>query len=94
MKGISTLTEAEILGRRLKVALLKYFQAGHTLAKLGAESDQFAPDFTRQELQDAARGLVAAKFLRRIRGKTRDSVYITSEDGKTTLAALTGDDQV
>lgn len=73
--------------RRLKISLLRYFTQGHSIHILGQEADKF-PGFTADELKDAARGLVAAGFLKRARGRTKAATYLISEDGLATLTAL------
>ena len=77
----------DIRSRKLSIALLRYFQVGHTLARLSAHAADF-PGYTADELKDAARGLIAAGFVRRARGKTKDSVFLITQDGLATLAAL------
>ena len=60
--------------RRLKIELLSYFKAGHSIATLGADAGKFS-DFTADELQLAALGLRDSGFIKKVRGRTRDVVY-------------------
>lgn len=73
--------------RQLKILLLRYFREGHSIFALGQAADEF-PGFSRDELQEAAKGLVKARFIERVRGRTKNAVYITTPDGEATLAAL------
>lgn len=69
------------------MTLLRHFILARSMAALGQDAGDF-PACSRAELQRVARGLVAAGFLRRVRGKTRGAVYMVSQDGLTTLHAL------
>jgi hypothetical protein len=76
--------------RALKVALLRYFEIGHSLSRMTREIDQF-PGFTADELKDTARGLIASGFLKHARGRTRAATYVMSRDGKLVLDLLEND---
>ncbi len=73
--------------RRLTVALLRFFIVAHSMAAVSQEGGALS-GYSRRERRHAARGLLAAGFLRQVRGKTRGTVYVLTQDGLAALRAL------
>jgi predicted transcriptional regulator len=70
--------------RRLTITLLQFFTLAHSMTAVSQE----AGEFSREEMQEAARGLIAAGFLCRVKGKTRGAVYVLTQEGLAALKAL------
>ncbi len=77
----------DIRSRKLSIALLRYFQVGHTLSRLSAHAADF-PGYTADELKDASRGLIASGFIKLVRGRTKASLYLRTSDGDVVLNSL------
>jgi hypothetical protein len=73
--------------RRLRILLLSYFKQGHSISRLSQEAQRF-PDFSRGELKRVARALADVGLITRIRGATKGTVFLITQDGLATLAAL------
>ncbi len=73
--------------RRLTIALLRFFAVAHSMAAVSQEGGTLS-GYSRRERRHTAHGLLAAGFLRQVRGKTRGTVYVLTQDGLAALRAL------
>lgn len=76
-------TEAE--ERDARIALLEYFQRGHIVEDVARDGIIGAEDINVAEV---VRALATAGLLRRVRGRTKGSVYLITETGHAALTIL------
>lgn len=72
---------------RLTIALLRFFTVAHSMPAVSQDTGTLS-GYSRRERRHTARGLLAAGFLHQVRGKTRGTVYVLTQDGLAALRAL------